>query len=188
MSEADRQKWDQRFAEGKDVRRDPPAWLRELDDELPKTGRALDVAAGAGRVAVWLARRGLDVTAVDISPVGLALLRETAADEGMRVRTVVADLERDPLPEGSYDLAACFHYRQRDLLPRIVERLAPGGMVVIELATVRNLEKNPMPSRRWLAEPNEVLRDAMTSLEIVYYREGWFGTRHLARAVARRAG
>ena len=71
-----------------------------------------------------------------------------------------------------------------DLLPKIRSRLAPGGIVLAELPTVRNLERNPKPSRRWLSEPNELLRD-LGGLEVLYYREGWLGGMHRARLVAR---
>ncbi len=187
MAEEDRKKWDERYARGEHVAGQAPGWLRELDTELPNEGAALDVAAGAGRIAVWMARRGLAVTAVDISPVGLALARETARDEGVRIETAVSDLEREPLPEGPFALIACFHYRQRELFPAIVERLVPGGVVLAELSTVRNLERHPTPSRRWLAEPNELLRD-LGLLEVLYYREGWLGGMHRARLVARKTG
>lgn len=184
MAEQDREKWDQRYSRGEHVQGQAPSWLRELDGELPNEGSALDVAAGAGRISVWLARRGLAVTAVDVSPVGLALARETARDEGVRIDTVVRDLEREALPEGPFQIVACFHYRQRDLFPSIRSRLAPGGFVIAELATIRNLERNAKPSRRWLAEPNELLR-GLEGLELVYYREGWLGGMHRARLVAR---
>jgi SAM-dependent methyltransferase len=185
MSDDDRQKWDQKYASGEHVRGQAPGWLRDLDTEIPSEGLALDVAAGTGRVALWLARRGLDVIATDISPVGLALARETAADEGVRIKTVVADLTRDPLPGGPFDVIACFHYRQRDLFGALRETLRPSGVVLVELPTVRNLERNEKPSRRWLAEPNELLRD-LSGLTVVYYREGWVGNRHVARMVARK--
>lgn len=189
MAESDRETWDVRYRSGEHRGLGPPAWLRELDDELPKTGGALDLAAGAGRVAVWLARRGLAVTAVDISPVGLALAREAANDEGVKISTVAMDLERDALPKGPFSFIACFHYRQQSLFPAIAERLSAGGVVVAELATVKNLERHARPSRRWLAEPNELLRDATSAggLEVIYYREGWNGRQHVARLVALRA-
>lgn len=185
MSEEDRKRWDARYRAGEYGEGDP-AWVGEFSDDLPKAGRALDIAAGAGRVSVWLARREFEVTAIDISPVGLALAREAAADEGVSVRTQVTDLEREPFPEGPFDLVACFHYRQRALFPVIVAQLKPGGVVVAELATVRNLERQERPSRRWLAEPNELLRDA-GALDVLYYREAWVGDRHLARILARRS-
>ncbi|MEM9192733.1 MAG: class I SAM-dependent methyltransferase [Myxococcota bacterium] len=185
MADEDREKWDERYKSGSHARGQAPGWLRDLEEDLPVEGRALDVAAGTGRVAVWLGRRGLEVVAVDISPVGLALAREAAADEAVRIKTHVADLEKDPLPEGPFDVIACFHYRQRNLFSPIRDALAPGGVVVVELPTVRNLERNLSPSRRWLAESNELLRD-LSGLSVLYYRERWVGGRHLARMVARR--
>jgi SAM-dependent methyltransferase len=185
MADEDRVKWDQRWAAERDLPRSVPAWVAELDGELPRTGRALDVAAGAGRLAVAMARRGLEVTAVDISPVGLALAREAARDEGLKLHTVVRDLEREGLPEGSFDLICCFHYRQPGLFPSIRNALSIGGIVVAENATVRSLEKQPTRTARWLAEPNELLR-CCDGLEIVSYREGWFGDRAVARVLARR--
>ena len=185
MAEADRQKWDARYRAG-DYGPGDAGWLGEFDDDVPSEGRALDVAAGAGRTSVWLARRGLDVTAIDISPVGLALAREAASDEGVKISTQVTDLEREPLPVGPFALIACFHYRQRALFPVICAQISPGGVIVAELATTRNLERNEKPSRRWLAEPGELLRDAM-ALDVLYYRESWVGDRHLARIIARRS-
>ncbi len=185
MADEDRIKWDRKWAEQQDLPRAAPSWVAELAAELPRAGRGLDVAAGAGRMAVFMARRGLDVTAVDISPVGLTLARETARDEGVRLGTVVRDLERSGLPEGAWDMVACFHYRQPDLFPAIRSALAPRGVLVAEVATRATLERFPdRPGARWLAEPNELLR-CCDGLDIVYYREGWIGERALARVIAR---
>ncbi len=185
MAEEDRVKWDQRWAAERDLPRSVPIWVSELDHELPRTGLALDVAAGAGRLAVAMGRRGLEVTAVDISPVGLALAREAARDEGLKVHTVVRDLEREGLPPGAFDLVCCFNYRQPGLFPAIQAALAMNGVVLAEVATVRSLEKEPNRTKRWLAEPNELLR-CCEGLEIFAYREGWFGDKHLARVAARK--
>jgi len=187
MSEDDRSRWDRRWAEQRDLPRSAPSWVAELEAEIPRTGRGIDVAAGSGRMAVYLARRGLEMTAVDISPVGLALCREAARDEDLKVKTLVRDLEREGLPEGEWNVIACFHYRQPDLFASLERSLAPGGVVLAEVETVRTLERHPQrPGKRWLAEPNELL-GACKSLEVVYYREGWIGERSLARIIARRA-
>lgn len=185
MAEEDRVKWDQRWAAERDLPRSVPIWVSELDHELPRTGLALDVAAGAGRLAVAMGRRGLEVTAVDISPVGLALAREAARDEGLKMHTMVRDLEREGLPPGAFDLVCCFHYRQPGLFPAIQAALAMNGVVLAEVATVRSLEKQPNRTKRWLAESNELLR-CCEGLEIFAYREGWFGDKHLARVAARK--
>jgi hypothetical protein len=62
--------------------------------------------------------------------------------------------------------------------------MAPGGIVVAELRTTKNLERQSNPSRRWLAEPNELIRD-IGVLDVLYYRESWIGERHVARLIAR---
>lgn len=185
MTDHDRVKWDERYSKPGPWQRPAPGWLTELDGELPHAGLGLDVAAGAGRIAVWLARRGLEVMAVDISPVGLALAREAARDEGVKVKTLVRDLSESPLPDGPFAAIACFHYRQVDLFPQLRARLVPGGVLIMECVTQRNLERHDRPSARWLVESNELLHAAQ-GLEVFYYREGWLGDQHLARLAARR--
>lgn len=186
MADEDRIKWDRRWSEQRDRPRSSPSWVAELDAEIPRDGRGIDVAAGSGRMALYMARRGLDVTAVDISPVGLTLAREAARDEGVKIQTSVRDLERDGLPEGSWSAIACFHYRQPDLFASFRDALAPGGVLIAEVSTTASLERNPgKPSARWLAERNELLRSC-EGLDVVYYREGWIGDRALARVLARK--
>lgn len=181
MASEDRAKWDARHARARTG--EAPRWLETL--ELPREGRALDVAAGTGRLALFAARRGLAVTAVDISPVGLAIAERAAAGEGLSLDTIALDLEETPLPEGPFALITCFHYRQPSLWPAMKARLAPGGVLLAELFTVTNLERHAHPSRRWLSPPNELLALA-EGLETITYREGWFDDRHTARLAARR--
>lgn len=190
MSEADRAKWDARWAEATPGA--PPRWLDTLDAELPRAGRALDVAAGAGRLALYAARRGMDAVAIDVSPVGLARAADAARAEGLALTPVTCDLEADPtLPAGPFALVTCFHYEQPALWPAMIAALAPGGLLVAEIATARNLERHARPSRRYLVEPNALLHRVADDLEIVLYREGWLPgddgiERHLARLAARR--
>jgi SAM-dependent methyltransferase len=155
-----------------------------MDDELPRQGRALDIAAGSGRLALWLASRGLEVVAMDISPVGLDLARQAAQAAGLQLVTIPADLEVEPLPDGPFDVITCFRYRQRDLFPTIRNRMGPGGILIAEVATVPNLERHPHPSRKYLAETDELRRDC-APLEIIHYEEGWFEDHALARVIAR---
>jgi SAM-dependent methyltransferase len=184
MAEADRERWDRRYRAGSHAALEAPGWLAEIDDELPRSGRALDVATGAGRVAVWLAERGLDTTAVDISREAVDLCRANAETAGSSLSTLILDLERGALPKGPFALITCFFYLQRELFPALRERLAPGGCLVCELPTRRNLERHAKPGSRFLLEANELL-ELVAPLELVYYREGWVEDRALARAVAR---
>ena len=92
-------------------------------------GDALDIACGGGRHAIWLAERGWRVVAVDRDAEAAAGIG--AAAGGVEVR--VADLESGEftIEANSYDLAVCWLYFQRDLLPMIREGVRPGGIAAL---------------------------------------------------------
>lgn len=152
---------------------------------LPDAGRALDVAGGTGRNAIWLAQRGWDVTIADISDVALVFALERAASLHVPLETSLTDLGNEPLPEGPWDLVTLFHYLDRDLLMAVVGALRPGGALIGALATVSNLERNDRPPLPYLLEDGE-LPGLMGDLELVRYEEGWQDDRHDARFVARK--
>jgi tellurite methyltransferase len=78
----------------------------------------------------------------------------------------------------------CFHYLQRSLFPVLCQALAPGGLLICEIATRRNLERHARPSARFLLDEGELVK-LVAPLEIVQSEEGWFDDRALARVVAR---
>jgi SAM-dependent methyltransferase len=179
MAEADREKWNARYGE-EAAMLEPSPFLAQLSEVLPRHGRALDVAGGAGRNARWLSRHGLSVTVADISDVGLA----RAARDGFA--TVVVDFDVDPLPEGPWDVIFVNHFLHRPLFAQAPSRLTPGGLFVVAHPTVTNLERNPHPGRKFLLEPGE-LRELARGLVIVSFDEGWRENGwHEARLVARR--
>ena len=144
------------------------------------------MASGEGRVARWLARQGFAVVAADGSPRGLALSRERAQRAGIKIDTLELDLETEPLPSGPFDVITCFRYLQRDLFPAMRDRLAPGGALVCEIATVRNLERGSGPPARYLLDEGE-LGALCSPLEIAFSREAWTAGQHLARVIARKS-
>ncbi len=182
---SDRERWDRRYAAGEHGEGTEPEWLEELGDAIPRSGRALDVASGTGRASRWLARRGLGVLAIDVSPVGLALAREHARAAGLEIETREIDLLAEPLPEGPWDVITCLGYLKRDLFPSMREALAPGGLLVCGMATVRNLERHTRPPAAFLLDEGE-LPKLVAPFEVLWQREGWFGDRALARVVARK--
>lgn len=195
MSIADRDKWEARYRAGAVESTEPSPFLVGLADLLPQRGRALDVAGGAGRNAVWLAQRGLDVTIVDISDAGLALARGAAATAGVALSSVTADLERDPLPTGPFDVVASFNFLRRELLPVLADALAPGGLLIYQQPTRSNLQRHARPPAAFLLEDGELPRLIPASLEVLRYEERWFlddpaapaeSARHSARLVARK--
>jgi len=186
MSDDDRDKWDARYRE-RGAPEEPSALLVSIEDALPARGRALDVAGGAGRNAIWLARRGLEVTVVDVSAVALALARERAAAAGVALATVEADLAREALPAGPWDLILSFHYLHRPLFDAFADALAPGGMLVFSQPTVRNLERFERPSRPYLLEEGE-LPSLVRGLRIERCDERWWDEtgRHEVLLIARK--
>jgi SAM-dependent methyltransferase len=193
MSLADRDKWNARYratVDSPDAR--PSRFLKERAALLPRAGRALDVAGGAGRNAIWLAARGLAVTLVDVSAAGLGLAATAAARAGVRLDIVEADLEAQPLPPGPFDLILCSHYLERRLFSAFAVALPPGGLLLFIQPTVGNLERHSHPSARFLLGPGEgraLVEQA--GLTIIEAHEGWWddgaGEQHLCRVIARRA-
>ena len=172
MSDDDRIKWDRMWRERDMLTDRPNPFLLGLLDRLPRAGSALDVAGGAGRHAVPLARHGLDVTVVDVSPVGLAAAREAAAGEGLTLNTSALDLDREALPAGPWDVIANLHFLDRALFATLPGLLAPGGHLLFAHPTRTNLERNARPGPRFLLEDGE-LPDLVRGLEVLHYAEGW---------------
>jgi len=181
----DRERWDDRWRDRGEPGQ-PSLLVTALAPRLPARGRALDVAAGGGRHALWLASRGLDVTACDLSPIGLALCSAAARTAGLDVHTVEVDLEPGALPAGPWDVIVSFHFLWRPLWPALRAALAPGGLLLFVQPTVRNLERHQHPRRELLLAEGE-LRELATGLELLEYDEGWSAEdRHEARLLARR--
>ena len=140
----DRHGWDERYAASE--RTFPLEPNRLVAEEVAglRPGRALDLAAGAGRHAVWLAAGGWDVVAVDHSIVGVRRARARARAEGRRVAFAVADVHRLRFPPRRFDLvlAAFFHPRPPDraaLYRAVAQALAPGGTLLLVSYDLANL-------------------------------------------------
>lgn len=122
--------WNDRYATGEATDRPPDTvLLKAVEGRLP--GRALDLACGLGRHAVYLAAHGWDVVAVDYSSVALDILSERAA-EGLSIHPVLADLEAGEftIEVNAWDLIVDCCYLQRSLFPSIREGIKGGGLFV----------------------------------------------------------
>ena len=103
MSEDDKDHWEKKYSgDGYEPNRKPSALLTEWLDGRPP-GRALDLACGTGRNALYLAEKGYDVTAVDISPRAIQLAETMAREKGLKISWLVADLDNYD-PPGQFDL------------------------------------------------------------------------------------
>ncbi len=188
VAAGDRERWDRRYAERGARIGAPGAFLLEVAGELPRRGRALDLAGGSGRNALWLVRRGLDVTLCDVSVVALQQAAEAAAEARLALTTLARDLEEALPPSGPWTLIVVHDYLQRDLFAHFPTLLAPGGLLVYVQPTRTNLERHAHPGARFLVEPGE-LRELAAPLEVLCFDEGWTDAgRHEAHLLARRPG
>ena len=138
--------WDERYAATELVWTAEPNRfvVEELAGETP--GRALDLGAGEGRNAIWLAEQGWQVTAVDFSQLGLAKAAKLAAARGVAVSWEHADLRRYHPARGGYDLVllAYIHLPPGEfagLLATAASALAPGGTLLVVGHDVANLSE-----------------------------------------------
>lgn len=140
----DSHEWDERYAGAELVwTADPNRFLvAEVAGLAP--GRALDVATGEGRNAVWLAQQGWTVTGVDFSPVGIGKARRLAEARGVEVEWVVADVRTYEPAARAFDLVAVLYLHlpaaeRAVVLARAAGAVAPGGVLLVVGHHSRNI-------------------------------------------------
>lgn len=184
-------RWDPRWLRRGTERGAPTPLIQEWGARLPRGAAVLELGAGNGRDTLALAALGLSLTAVDASPVALAALARSAATAGLDVETLCADLQAS-LPAALLEpdrWAAVVSANV--LLPGVHARLGPalkpGGLIVFVQPGLRNLERHPKPSARFLAAPGFAATLA-DGLELLHHREHWAPDgRFLVEVVARRS-
>jgi len=174
------ERWNERYRAGEQLFDAPvPLVVKFAGAER---GRALDLACGSGRNALYLAELGWQVTAVDGSPAAVDVLRARAAERGLKIDIRIADLERGEfeIPPGEYDLILDCYYLQRDLFPRMQAGVRSGGMIISIVHLADADQPDGTPKR---AYPGE-LRKYFEGRQILHYREGQPGESCHQRAVA----
>ncbi len=125
-------RWDARYAQSELVwSAAPNAQFAQMVANLTP-GKALDVACGEGRNALWLAEQGWQVTAIDFSAVAIDKAKQIAARRQVEVEWLVGDVSQFPLPVGVYDLVAVIFLHTDPAtrscwLPKVLDAVKPGG-------------------------------------------------------------
>ena len=169
--------WDERYAEeGWVFGTEPNDFLREQAELIPE-GRVLRLGEGEGRNSVYLAELGYEVVGVDRSQVGLDKAQALARERGVFVETVVSSIEDFDLREGEWDgiVSIFFHLPpelRRKVHEAVVKGLAPGGVLILEAYTPRQLELGtggpPDPDRLMTVE---ILLHELGGLEVLVAQE-----------------
>jgi SAM-dependent methyltransferase len=165
----------------------PASWLVMNRALLPPSGRALDVACGRGRNALWLAQQGFATIALDRGPAAIAELEARARRDGLPLTARAMDLETGAVDLGDarYDVVVVVHYLHRALFPALLASLAPGGVLVYETFTVAQAARGRPTNPAFLLEPGELPR-LVAPLEILAAREGDFDGRIVSSVIAMR--
>jgi SAM-dependent methyltransferase len=169
MSKQDRIKWNQRYAEDSYHKNNPVTLVEDWLPRIP-VGKALDVACGAGRNAIFLAQVGYRVDAIDISLEGLNQARQKAESQGLSVNWIEHDLDQDFQFDTDYDLIIILWYVDLALITRLCGCLAAGGYLVCEEHLITDLEVIGPTSSNYRVAPGD-LRKAVTGLDILLSEE-----------------
>ena len=169
MTEADRDKWQQKYRDSDPLSEiDPDEELLRYAEFLPTSGRALDLACGRGKNSLYLAQRGLTVTAADISQNGLDRLMQGARPLGLEanIQPLCVDLDDYQFEKAAFDLIVVVRFLNRDLFASIRTALKPGGILLYKTFNRRVLESRPGFNPDFTIEAEELL-EAFGALEVI---------------------
>ena len=145
MTRLDREGWNRRYAGSELLWSARPNRFLEAEAGNLRPGRALDLACGEGRNAVWLAEQGWQVTGVDFSEVALTKAARLAEERGVAVDWVLADLYEHVPPARAFDLVAVLYLHlpapeRKRALGHAADAVAPGGHALIVGHDLSNIE------------------------------------------------
>lgn len=150
---------------------EPSRWVRRWTHLVAPGGAVLDVASGAGRHARWFASHGHPVTAIDRDADALGAMHDEP-----RVTALAADIEDGPWPlptDAKFAAVVVTNYLHRPLFPRLLDALAPAGVLIYETFAQGN-ETIGKPSRpAFLLAPGELLDVARGRLRVVAFQDGF---------------
>ncbi len=173
-----RETWDKRFSTPDYIFGTAPnVWLAAHADLLQPGMRVLAVADGEGRNSVWMAQRGLQVDAFDISPVGVEKAKHLANAAGVQVNYQVASVEDFAWKVGDYDAVVAIFIQFADpdtratLFRQMKSALRPDGLLLLQGYTPKQLDyKTGGPPNLDHLYTEELLRDAFGDLDIIELR------------------
>jgi SAM-dependent methyltransferase len=175
MAADERERWEAKHTAEQEPG-EPAAFLRQIFQTGPweiQPGRALDIATGKGRNALFLAEQGFTVDAIDISEVGLQQAQRQAEKQGLTLNLVQADLASFEFPDSAYDLILNINFLLRSLVPKIKNALLPGGYIIFDTYLLDQQDLGHPRNPAYLLNHNELL-DLFRGFRILCYQEGKF--------------
>ena len=169
--------WDERYAEnGFAYGTKPNEFLVDVRQHIPP-GRILCLCEGEGRNAVYLAEQGYTVTAVDASAVGMVKAQKLAKERGVKIETIVSDLEDYSIEENSFNaIVSIFCHVPKELRVKIHQQVYMGlkqdGVLVLEAYFPKQLEFGTGgPPTAELMMDLQSLKNELSGLELLQAEE-----------------
>jgi len=166
MAQKDKEKWDSKHLTAPIP--DSPIELIMNYVKLAKGKQALDIACGMGRHSKYLASKGFQVDALDISSTAIESLQDL---ENIRAKEV--DFDTYTLEENKYDLIVCTYFLQRSLFPQIEKALKEGGIFIYETYLYHPDNTKTPSNRTFLLEEGELELTFSDRYELMHIQEWW---------------
>ncbi|MEZ0315832.1 MAG: class I SAM-dependent methyltransferase, partial [Methylophilaceae bacterium] len=151
------------------IKHNTSAWVIRHAHHIKQAGLVLDVAAGYGRNARWLATQGYQVTAIDKDADALESMVGSA-----NITTQLADIEGDLWPDADsqFDAIVVCRYLHRPLFAKLIQSLAPGGVLIYETFMEGQQAYGRPQNPDFLLKSNELLQIFSPELTIVAFEQG----------------
>lgn len=139
---------------------------------LPQAGEALDLACGRGGNALFLAKKGFVVDALDISTIVLGHLQNYIRDKHFSINCLNRDVEKEGLSDyKKYDVIVVSYFLNRDLFPQIINALKPGGLLYYQTWSQLSIDNTKGPSNPHFRLVAGELLNLCSTMRIIYYSE-----------------
>jgi tellurite methyltransferase len=131
--------WDLKYEQGLSSLTEPDPFFifacgHFVEPLFPNAGAALDLACGLGRHALWLATRNWRVCGIDLSEVAIRKLSRAALNLNISLDLFVGDASEYKFGSARFDLIVLFYHADRNLFPKLISALNPGGLLICKLS------------------------------------------------------
>jgi tellurite methyltransferase len=179
MVHPDAEKWDAIYRSGGHHRQEPVKVLKNYSHLLPSSGTALEPACGRGANALYLAQRGLDTSAWDISEEAIRNLDDRARQLGLQVNTRVCDVVTNSPPANSFDVIVISYFLDRPIIPHLIRALKLNGLLFYQTFIRERIDDTGPGNDDYRFAENELLLLCRDLHIVLYHEEGMIGnTRH----------
>jgi 2-polyprenyl-3-methyl-5-hydroxy-6-metoxy-1,4-benzoquinol methylase len=163
-------KWNHIYNQSNPVYSPATQVLIENDFLLPTTGMALDLASGWGANAIFLAQRGLAVTALDISFVAIDKLTTYAKQQGLKINARQEKIVPESFTKSHFDVIVVSRFLDRTLSDAIIGSLKPNGLLFYQTFTQEKIYSKSPNNPNYLLASGALLA-LFSGLKLVFYRE-----------------